>query len=128
MLTHTSTFSGYSVDDIDAAKEFYGETLGIDVKETKEGLELHPKGGQTIFLYPKQDHVPATYTVLNFMVEDIDAAAAALAASGIALERYEGMHQDGNGITRGREAGMGPDIAWFKDPAGNILSILHEAL
>jgi predicted enzyme related to lactoylglutathione lyase len=124
MFKNTPAFSGYSVDDIQKAENFYREMLDLDVEETKQGLNLKLKGA-SVFLYPKNNHTPATFTVLNFAVEDIDAAVDELTAKGIAFERYEGMHQDEKGIARGKAAGMGPDIAWFKDPAGNILSVLE---
>ncbi|MDB5195498.1 MAG: hypothetical protein JWO84_682 [Parcubacteria group bacterium] len=124
MFKNTPAFSGYSVDNIEKAKEFYGNVLGVEVEETKQGLNLKIPG-TSVFLYPKTDHVPATFTVLNFAVEDIDAAVDALADKGVGFERYEGMHQDEKGIARGKAVGMGPDIAWFKDPAGNILSVLE---
>lgn len=124
MFTDTPAFSSYSVDDIAKAKEFYGNILGLDIEESKEGLNLKIKG-TTVFLYPKDDHVPATFTVLNFAVEDIDSAVDEMSEKGISFERYEEMHQDEKGIARGKAVGMGPDIAWFKDPAGNILSVLE---
>ncbi|HEV7121660.1 MAG TPA: VOC family protein, partial [Candidatus Paceibacterota bacterium] len=98
--------------------------LGLKAAKSPEGLELQFGNGTSVFVYPKPDHVPAAFTILNFRVEDIDAAVDALAAAGISTERYDGMHQDEKGIARGKAAGMGPDIAWFKDPAGNILSVL----
>ena len=125
MLTTTGGFSGFSVNDQAKAQAFYGETLGLKVTDTGMGLELDLGGTTHVFIYPKEDHVPATFTVLNFEVADIDAAAAELTAAGVELERYEGAHQDEAGIARGKAAGFGPDIAWFKDPAGNILSILN---
>ena len=124
MLTTTGAFSGFSVDDQAAALAFYRDTLGVDVEETPMGLRLRLPG-TTVFLYEKADHQPATFTVLNFGVPDIDAAVAGLAAAGIELQRYPGMPQDELGILRGKAAGMGPDIAWFADPAGNILSVLN---
>lgn len=127
MFKDTPAFSGFSVNDGAAAKEFYGTTLGLDVDEDHMELRLHLAGGGTVFVYSKPDHVPATYTMLNFVVDDIDAAVAELGAKGISFERYPDMHQDDAGIARGIAAGMGPDIAWFKDPAGNILSVLQES-
>ncbi|MEO5921688.1 MAG: VOC family protein [Pseudolysinimonas sp.] len=124
MLTTTSAFSGFSVDDQSAALAFYKDKLGLDVRDTGMGLELHV-GAIHVFIYPKDDHAPATFTVLNFEVADIDAAVDELVAAGVTLERYEGSHQDDKGIARGKSANMGPDIAWFKDPAGNILSVLN---
>lgn len=126
MFADTPAFSGFSVDDQEAAKKFYGETLGLSVVDNGMGLMLHLKGCD-VFVYAKPNHQPATYTVLNFAVEDIDKAVDELAAKGIEFERYPDMgHQDDKGIARGREANMGPDIAWFKDPAGNILAILQN--
>ena len=125
MLTTSGSFSGFSVNDQAAALTFYRDTLGLVVEDNGMGLDLSIPGGQHVFLYPKDNHQPATFTVLNFEVADIDAAADELAASGISLERYEGMPQDEKGVMRS-SAGMGPDIAWFTDPAGNILSITHS--
>jgi len=122
-LKHTKAFSSFSVDDISQAKHFYSQILGLDVKETPEGLELHC--GQTVFLYAKDDHEPATFTVLNFPVSDIEEAVDSLSKRGVAFEHYsEGMTKtDAKGIAR---AEGGPLIAWFKDPAGNFLSVLQE--
>jgi catechol 2,3-dioxygenase-like lactoylglutathione lyase family enzyme len=125
MLTYDGSFSGFSVDDQDAAAAFYRDKLGVEVVDEGMGLELRLPGG-TVFVYAKNDHVPATFTVLNFRVADIDAAASELADAGIELERYPGMPQDEKGIMRGKAANMGPDIAWFTDPAGNVLSILSD--
>jgi len=124
-LTYKHAFSGYSIDDIEKAKEFYGSTLGVSLKESKEGLELQLPGA-AVFIYGKPNHVPATFTVLNFEVEDIDAAVDELKAAGVTLENYDSgpMKADEKGIYRGKAAGYGPDIAWFKDPAGNILSVV----
>jgi catechol 2,3-dioxygenase-like lactoylglutathione lyase family enzyme len=124
MFKDTPAFSGYSIDNVQKAEQFYRDALGLDVEETKQGLNLKLKG-TSVFLYPKNDHVPATFTVLNFAVEDIDSAVDKLLEKGIQFERYEGMHQDEKGIARGKAVGMGPDIAWFKDPAGNIVSVLE---
>lgn len=121
MLTTTGSFSGFSVDDLAAAASFYRDKLGLAVTELPEGLDVDLPEGH-LFIYPKQNHEPATFTVLNFRVADIDVAADELAAAGIQLERYDGMPQDEKGIMRA-SAGMGPDIGWFTDPAGNILSI-----
>lgn len=126
MFEPVSTFSGFSVNDSAAAVAFYREKLGVNVEETPMGVQLHLPGGQTVFVYEKPDHQPASFTVLNFVVTDIDAAVDALAEKGVALEKYEGMHQDDKGIARGKAANMGPDIAWFKDPAGNILAVLTD--
>jgi catechol 2,3-dioxygenase-like lactoylglutathione lyase family enzyme len=125
MLTYDGSFSGFSVDDQAAALAFYRDKLGVEVEDTGMGLRLRLPDG-SVFIYAKDDHVPATFTVLNFEVADIDAAADQLAADGIELERYPGMPQDEKGIMRGKAANMGPDIAWFTDPAGNVLSILSE--
>jgi catechol 2,3-dioxygenase-like lactoylglutathione lyase family enzyme len=122
MLEHSKAFSGFSVDDIPKAKEFYSQTLGLRVSEQNGMLELHIEGDRDTLVYPKPDHTPATYTILNFPVDDIDKAVDELAARGVRFERYEGAEQDEKGIHRGE----GPAIAWFKDPAGNILSVLQE--
>lgn len=127
MFKGALAFSGFSVDDLSKAKEFYGETLGLEVEEDKMGLQIKIKGGHPIFVYPKENHTPATYTILNFVVEDIDKAVEELESKGVSFEKYEGFHQDEKGIARGISANMGPDIAWFKDPAGNILSVLQES-
>jgi predicted enzyme related to lactoylglutathione lyase len=117
------SFSSYSVNDLNKAKEFYGQTLGLDVSETPEGLELRT-GDSTVFLYPKPNHTPASFTVLNFKVNDIEEAIEELASMGINLEHYNppDMKTDTRGIFRA------PDhqICWFKDPAGNILSIIEQ--
>lgn len=117
------SFCSFSVNDLKQAKDFYGQTLGLDVSESAEGLEVHT-GNNTIFLYPKPNHTPASFTVLNFPVDDIEEAVDELAALGIGLERYNlpDIKTDERGISRG----PGPVIAWFKDPAGNILSVLEE--
>ena len=124
MLTTTGGFSGFSVRDQAAALAFYRDTLGLEVADTGMGLELR-LGGARVFIYPKDDHVPATFTVLNFEVPDIDAAVDELVAAGVTIERYAGAHQDDKGIARGKAAGYGPDIAWFTDPAKNILAVLN---
>jgi len=124
MFKDTNAFSGFSVDDLDRAKEFYGKTLGLTVTENPAGLELHLGGGGSVFVYPKgEQHTPASFTILNFPVEDIEQAVDDLATAGVSFERYDGMEQDDRGIARG---GGGPNIAWFKDPAGNILSVLEQ--
>jgi catechol 2,3-dioxygenase-like lactoylglutathione lyase family enzyme len=122
MFAKTKAFSGFSVDDVARAKEFYGGTLGLDVSEANGLLRLHLAGGGEVLAYPKPNHVPATFTILNFAVPDVDEAVDGLLARGVRFERYEGMPQDGKGIMRGN----GPDIAWFTDPAGNILSVVSE--
>jgi catechol 2,3-dioxygenase-like lactoylglutathione lyase family enzyme len=116
------------VDDQAAAKQFYSTTLGLDVEEDQMGMTLKLAGGNDIFVYPKSDHQPATYTILNFVVKDIDKAVDELSAKNVVFEKYgiDEMHQDEKGIARGRAANMGPDIAWFKDPAGNILAVLQN--
>jgi catechol 2,3-dioxygenase-like lactoylglutathione lyase family enzyme len=122
MFEHTKAYSGFSVDDIRKAKHFYGETLGLRVSEEHGMLTLHIAGDRNTLIYPKEDHTPATFTILNFPVDDIDRAVDELAARGVKFERYEGAGQDEKGIMRGQ----GPPIAWFRDPAGNILSVLQE--
>ena len=125
MLRKSRAFSGFSTNDVARARAFYGETLGLNVEENMGGLTLVLAGGGRVFIYPKDDHRPATYTVLNFPVDDIDRVVDDLVAAGVRTERYEGIEQDERGIARGKAAGLGPDIAWFKDPAGNILSVLN---
>jgi predicted enzyme related to lactoylglutathione lyase len=125
MFKDTKAFSGFSVNDLAAAKKFYGETLGLDVDQGPQGLRLKIAGGNATFVYSKTDHVPATYTILNFPVDDIDKAVDTLTAAGVNFEHY-GHLTDARGIARGATTGGGPDIAWFKDPAGNILSVLQE--
>jgi predicted enzyme related to lactoylglutathione lyase len=125
MFKHTKAFSGYSVNDIQTAKKFYQDTLGLTVKDNPMGiLELHIEGGNPIMLYPKPNHQPATFTVLNFPVPDVDKAVDALTQKGVTFEQYGGdIKTDAKGISRDNG---GPTIAWFKDPAGNILSVLEE--
>lgn len=122
MLKPRSAFSGFSAPDIAAERSFYADVVGVDVTE-QEGMLSMKIGDQTVLVYPKEDHEPATFTVLNFEVEDIDAAADALAGAGVTFERYGDLSQDERGIMRD----SGPPIAWFKDPAGNILSIIQTA-
>ncbi len=118
--------SSFSVNDIEKAKEFYASKLGLDVSDEEEGLKLQIDGLHA-FIYPKDDHAPATFTILNFMVDDIDKAVDELAKRGVQFESYEGeMKTDEKGIFRGADSGHGPNIAWFKDPAGNILSVLEN--
>jgi catechol 2,3-dioxygenase-like lactoylglutathione lyase family enzyme len=124
MITRTGVLSGMSTDDLAATAAFYRDTLGFEVEETTNGLSVRSEG-QRFFIYPKPDHRPATYTAVYIEVPDIDAAVDELNAAGVELERYEGLHQDEKGISRGLAAGMGPDIAWFTDPAGNILAVLN---
>jgi catechol 2,3-dioxygenase-like lactoylglutathione lyase family enzyme len=125
MVTIRDAFPGFSVDDIDAAREFYGSKLGLPVKDEPMAgaLTLTLPSGQAVFIYPKPDHEPATYTMLNLVVENIDAAVDELNAAGVETKIYtkgDGFGTDERGIARG----MGPDIAWFRDPAGNVLSVL----
>jgi predicted enzyme related to lactoylglutathione lyase len=124
MFKNTKAFSGFSVNDLKKAKEFYGQTLGLEVSERPEGLELHIAGGARIFIYPKPNHTPASFTILNFPVDDIEQAVDQLVKLGVRFEHYAqgDLKTDAQGIARG----AGPDIAWFKDPAGNILSVLKE--
>ena len=124
MLKNNHAFSGFSVNDLAAAKKFYGQTLGLAVTEDAMGLQIKVGGGHEIFVYEKPNHQPATFTILNFVVEDIDKAVRDLKAQGIKFEQYKDM-TDEDDIARGRKYKQGPDIAWFTDPAGNILSVLH---
>lgn len=120
MFKHTKAFSGFSVDNIAEAQQFYGQTLGIEVTEANGMLRLHIAGDRDILVYPKEDHTPATFTILNFPVADIGSAVAELAARGVRLETGPGIDDDGV-MRQG-----GPLIAWFKDPAGNFLSVLQD--
>ena len=126
MFGSVPAFSGFSVDDIDRARDFYAGTLGLEVTEDHGMLGLQLATGGSVLVYPKgEDHVPAAFTVLNFPVDDIDAAVDGLAAAGVTFERYPGMPEpDARGIHRG--LGDGPDIAWFTDPAGNVLAVLSD--
>jgi catechol 2,3-dioxygenase-like lactoylglutathione lyase family enzyme len=125
MLKTNAVFGGFSVDNLEKAKKFYSETLGLKVDDNEMGLNLNlPRGGM-IFVYQKDDHQPATYTMLNIDVDDVDDVVEELKSKGVKFEFYGGM-TDKNGIARGISSGYGPDIAWFKDPAGNILSVLHN--
>ncbi len=128
MFKPIAAFSGFSVLDAATAKTFYSEDLGLNIEQTEMGLQLHLPGGTTVFIYGKADHQPATYTVLNLIVENIDESLADLTAKGVIFEQYHSqeMPQDEKGILRGLSVGMGPNIAWFKDPSGNIISILQE--
>ena len=121
MFADTKAFSGFAVPDIDQAREFYGSTLGIKVTEEHGLLTLHLAGDRPTLIYPKPDHEPATYTILNFQVDDVEKAVDELTSRGVTIETYDGFDQDEKGIMRGQ----GPDIAWFKDPAGNVLSVLN---
>ncbi|MEU7633399.1 VOC family protein [Nocardia sp. NPDC049220] len=122
MFADSRAFSGFSVDDIEAARAFYAETLGMRVSEENGMLHLHLGGGGTVLVYPKPDHSPATFTILNFPVPDIEAAVDELIRRNVRFERYEFAEQDEKGIHRGG----GPLIAWFTDPAGNALSVLQQ--
>lgn len=124
MFRDTHAFSGFSVDDVQSAKEFYSQTLGLEVSEMNGLLTLHIAGGTQILIYPKPNHTPATFTILNFPVDDIERAVDELTRRGVRFERYdeEDLKTDEKGISRGG----GPLIAWFRDPAGNILSVLEE--
>jgi catechol 2,3-dioxygenase-like lactoylglutathione lyase family enzyme len=126
MFKNSKAFSSFSVDDLQKATEFYGQTLGLQVSESKEGLMLQIAGGGTVFIYPKPNHSPASFTVLNFPVDDIDQAVDQLTGMGLHFESYGGeIKTDEKGIFRGASRGEGPNIAWFKDPAGNILSVFE---
>jgi catechol 2,3-dioxygenase-like lactoylglutathione lyase family enzyme len=125
MLAKSEAFSGFAVKDADRAREFYGDTLGLDIEVYDEEnglLALHHAGGRDTLVYAKDDHQPANYTILNFPVEDVEAAVDALTERGVEFERYEGFEQDEKGI----DHGPGPEIAWFKDPSGNILSVVEQ--
>ncbi len=124
MLKDAKAFSGFSVNDIPKAKQFYSQTLGVDVTEENGMLTLHLAGGNNVIIYPKPNHTPATYTMLNFPVTDIDKAVADLTALGVKFERYDGMEADAKGIVRGNG---GPPIAWFTDPAGNIIAVMEAS-
>ena len=123
MFKNTKAFSSFSVNDLEKAKKFYGQTLGLEISEANEGLSLHIVGGNEIFMYPKADHTPATFTILNFVVDDVEKAVHILTKLGVHFEIYkEGeLKTDDKGIFHGD-----PKIAWFKDPAGNFLSVLEE--
>ena len=124
MFENSKAYSGFAVKELDAARVFYGDTLGLDVKDQPMGnLGIQLGGGATVMVYHKPDHTPATYTILNFPVADVDAAVDQLAAAGIQMLRYPGFDQDEKGISRGQ----GPTIAWFADPSGNILAVHDEA-
>src|SRR3984893_7177101 len=128
MFTAKAAFSGFSVDNLAQARDFYTQTLGLTVDDLALGVRLHLPGGGTVFTYPKNDHQPATFTILNFQVDSIDEAVDELTNRGVHFEHYEeGPKTDEKGILRGRALQMGPDIAWFKDPAGNTLAVLQLA-
>ncbi len=128
MFSSSHAFSGYSVSDTSETINFYSEVLRLIVEETPMGLGLKFPNGHSVLLYQKDDHVPATFTVLNFPVENIDIAVDELSLKGVAMQRYDNFPapQDEKGIVRGKAAGMGPDIAWFKDPSGNVLAVLQN--
>ncbi len=125
MLKDSKAFSSYSVNDLAKARDFYGRTLGLEAREDKMGLSLRLGGADSVFIYAKPNHTPATFTVLNFLVGSVDEAVAQLTAKGVRFERYDlpEIKTDDKGIARD---GRGPTIAWFKDPAGNILSVVEE--
>jgi catechol 2,3-dioxygenase-like lactoylglutathione lyase family enzyme len=125
MFANTQAFSGFAVPDLQEAERFYGDTLGIDVTRGEMGdLTLKLAGGRDTFIYEKPDFVPATYTIRNFVVDDVDEAVVDLTDKGIQFEQYDEFDQDEKGVARGNQ---GPAIAWFKDPAGNILSVLEAS-
>jgi catechol 2,3-dioxygenase-like lactoylglutathione lyase family enzyme len=126
MFAKSKAFSGFSVNDLSTAKKFYGETLGLDVSEENDLLTLHIAGGQDILVYPKPNHTPASFTILNFPVDDIDESVDELTKRGVRFERYDGFEQDEKGIARPAGGQEGPPIAWFTDPAGNILAVLQQ--
>jgi catechol 2,3-dioxygenase-like lactoylglutathione lyase family enzyme len=127
MFEATAAFSGFSVDDLAKAKKFYTETLGLKIDDEGVGMKLHLPGGCTVFAYPKNNHQPASFTILNFKVDNIDAAVDELTNRGVRFEHYDGaLKTDERGVLRGKAQNLGPDIAWFKDPAGNFLSVLED--
>jgi len=126
MKNTKSVFTSYSVTDLNRAKDFYSNILGLYVEKNAMGLMLHLQGDGVVFLYPKENHQPATFTVLNFEVEDIDEAVDSLMKKGIKFERYEGILADAKGIARGFQSNQGPDIAWFEDPDGNIIAVMQS--
>jgi catechol 2,3-dioxygenase-like lactoylglutathione lyase family enzyme len=127
MFQVKEAFSGFSVNDLAKAKAFYAETLGLKVDDEGVGMRLHLPGGGTVFAYPKEDHQPATFTILDFVVASIDEAVDELTNRGVQFEHYDDSPKtDEKGIFRGTSKNQGPDIAWFKDPAGNVLAVLEE--
>jgi len=123
----TGAFSSFSVNDVKKAKDFYGQTLGVDVSEEEEGLALNIDSGLQVFIYPKPNHKPATFTVLNFQVADVKRAVDELTRRGVRFESFEGeIKTDEKGIHWGEQKGQGPNVAWFKDPAGNFLSVIEQ--
>jgi catechol 2,3-dioxygenase-like lactoylglutathione lyase family enzyme len=128
MFKANAAFSGFSVDDLARARDFYTGTLGLKVEEQAMGLRLHLPGGAAVFVYSKDNHQPATFTILNFVVDNIDKAVDELTHRGVRFEHYDnGLKTDKKGVARGLSSKQGPDIAWFKDPAGNFLSVLQES-
>jgi len=129
MLQDSHAFSGFSVKDLAKTKEFYGNVLGLDVSDHAMGLELKTAGNNPVFIYQKDNHEPATFTILNFPVESIDKTIEELGAKGVTFEQYDlgnGAVTDEKGVLRGKAANQGPDIAWFKDPSGNVLSVIED--
>lgn len=126
MFADSPAIAGFSTNDLQKSRDFYAATLGLQVSEDHGILTLHFAGGGQMLIYPKENHQPATYTALNFPVKDIDATVDRLIAAGVKLERYEGFDQDERGISRPPKPEYGPPIAWFKDPAGNILSVIQQ--
>jgi catechol 2,3-dioxygenase-like lactoylglutathione lyase family enzyme len=122
VLANSKAYSGFAVHELEAARKFYGETLGLRTSEEHGLMWLHLAGGRDTLVYPQPDATPASYTILNFEVEDIDEAVDALAARGVRFERYDGIVHDDKGVSREE----GPYLAWFKDPSGNVLSVLQE--
>lgn len=127
MFHDSPVFSSYSVKDLAQAKAFYQDTLGCTIKDVMMGLQMDFPNGSSVYIYQKDDHQPATFTVLNFPVDSIDTAIDELTQKGIAMERYDALwsSQDEKGVMRGKAEDMGPDIAWFKDPDGNVLAVLE---
>jgi predicted enzyme related to lactoylglutathione lyase len=130
MFGQTKAFSGFSVDDLGKARQFYGETLGLPVEESGQGdmrmLTIKLGSGANVFVYPKDNHTPASFTILNFPVDDIDVAVDELTKRGVSLERYSAFEHDAKGVVRGPGSEGPTAIAWFTDPAGNVLSVLQE--
>ena len=127
MFKDSHAFSGFSTDDIEKTRDFYGRTLGLEVSDGSDPMvNVTLAGGGKVLIYPKDNHVPATFTVLNFPVADIKASVDELTAAGVTFERYEGMEHDERGIVWPADPSYGPPIAWFKDPAGNIISVLQD--
>lgn len=127
MTSYTHGFSGFAVKDVEAARVFYAETLGLDARIGEMGmLDLELPGGAHVLAYPKEDHEPAVFTIINLVVPDLDAAMDELAGKGVTFERYDGMPQDEKGVMRGTEHDMGPDIAWLLDPSGNVIGLMGE--